>query len=662
MILTCFGILLAVLLGPETPISAPKLDAAAGEQTLPAIAWYGDSLVATWIDNRGLPTVRVAHLDGLGKPKEVAARLAGGIFDIRLASNGAATPLIATSFYGDAYIGPVGRSGRQVGGSLGDLVTNGSTYLLLTLETKTLHVSILDADGESLAEARLPSSGSATVVPMGGAYHVIHVQDDCGVGCSRALHDTIVSEDGTASDQVLTAHVGDGTRVAAAAAGDRLLIAWTNGTRIELLTLTSAGAFIAHTSIDVRPGELFAGSDGNGFLVGWTDSEALRLVRVNDSGSVEGEPFTLGTWRIDRVSFARTPDGVVLAWSDGANVFTRGAASFDQIADAPDVLASIGYVQQQQISLKNMPVWVEGETSSRIQSAGATIETAQPGHLLLHPVAARGAGATLVAWIDSTDTTATIKARFNADPPIAIGTAGLFTPDVDVVFDGAGFFVVWTNHQLYKTRISTSGVRLETTEIESTGDVTSVCAGRVGEKVAVVFTDGQSIEYDGESRRTIGSVSTFFTRPRFAVDDRGQPFVVWSDVVQGKNCVVAAHRIDDALFAVQPLACGANAALSVSVAWSGTEFVVAWDEMLRNSYRGIELIRASRSGEPLDATPTVISQNFRDTFGPNLVSSPEGVTIGYQRIAGEEPFDDVSRVFTRTLARLGGVPRLRPAR
>lgn len=47
MILASFGILLSVLLGPETPVSAPKLDAAAGEQTLPAIAWYGDSLVAT---------------------------------------------------------------------------------------------------------------------------------------------------------------------------------------------------------------------------------------------------------------------------------------------------------------------------------------------------------------------------------------------------------------------------------------------------------------------------------------------------------------------------------------------------------------------------------------------------------------------------------------
>jgi hypothetical protein len=40
---------------------------------------------------------------------------------------------------------------------------------------------------------------------LGGDYHVVYMQDDCGVGCSPAIHDSIVKRSGTASDQLLVA-------------------------------------------------------------------------------------------------------------------------------------------------------------------------------------------------------------------------------------------------------------------------------------------------------------------------------------------------------------------------------------------------------------------------------------------------------------------------
>jgi hypothetical protein len=123
--------LLALALGPEVPLSAPTIGAAAGDQTRPSLAWYGDSLAAAWIDQRETDwsSVRVAQLDALGHPKGIATRVYGGMTNVRLAADGAATPLIATDYGAQTYVGPAGISGRGVSGELSDLVTDGSTYL-----------------------------------------------------------------------------------------------------------------------------------------------------------------------------------------------------------------------------------------------------------------------------------------------------------------------------------------------------------------------------------------------------------------------------------------------------------------------------------------------------------------------------------------------------
>jgi hypothetical protein len=649
--------LFALAIGPEVPLSAPAIDAAAGDQTKPSLAWYGDSLAAAWIDDRDtdLPGVRIAQLDALGHPKGFATRVYGSITDVRLAANGKATPLIAITYAGPTFVGPAGTSGRDVSGALGDLVTDGSTYLLVTHD-KTIHAEVLDSFGEMNAVADFGRPALDLVaVPFGGAYHVIYLQTDCFVGCSTSIYDTIVQTDGTTSTQLIVNSLRPGTSYASATAGDRLLIAWTTSQGIELMTLTTSRTLLTHTFIGGgAQAHVFAGSDGNEFLVAWQDGRSLQAIRANLDGVAIDRQFTLGSEHAFDLTFARTPLGVVLAWTDGErrDVFTRGAANFAGIAAAPTTLASIGYTQQDSLSMRGMPVWVEGENSSRIASAAGTIAVAAAGHTVIHPVAARGAGSALVAWRDYDEATGHSKvvARFNDETPIVLGEDGRLSADLDVVFDGANFFLFWSNGNLYRTRFTTGGALLETTMLAA-GQISTVSAMRIGDKTAAAWIDGSTLVYEGRPVATVRQPA----RPQLASDDGDQPFLAWTE----NRCVMTAHRVDDALFVAQPLFCSDHTlSESAAVAWDGTEFVIAWSDRFTGRSRNVHYLRVQRNGAALDPLPLDVTQNS-DLYGPSLVPSPAGVTLGYSRVASEEPFDVVSRVFTRTIERLGPTPRER---
>ncbi|HJW93779.1 MAG TPA: hypothetical protein VJ901_09185 [Thermoanaerobaculia bacterium] len=660
MITVVFAVLFALAIGPETPLSAPSIEAAAGDQTKPSLAWYGDSLAAAWIDRREneFPEVRIAQLDALGRPKGPAVRAYGDVADTRLAANGAATPLIATCSgnFNPTAVGAAGTSGRYVAGFLDDLVTDGSTYLLLTTQWAAhpeivywpwVHAEVLDSKGYVIATANFGERVSGVIaVPFGGAYHVIYRQSD-------ELYDTIVQTDGTVSSQLIANGLPLETPVSvvSAAAGDRLLIAWNTPASIELRMFTSSRTLLMRRSLLVSATRLFAGSDGNEFLIAWNDTESLKATRANADGVAVGETFTLGSQLAGDLDFARTPQGVVLAWSDGQprNIFTRGAASFAGIAAAPTTLASVGYAQQDELSLDGMPVWVEGEAHTRITSAAGPIAEAASGHRLRQPVAARGAGSTLVAWRDvGPDGHAKAMAKFNDDAPIVISDT--FAADLDVVFDGSSFLVFWTDDNLHRTRFTTGGAQLETSTIATTGRVSALSAARIGDKAAVAWIDNFTLFYEGRP------VTTLSSKPQLAADDRNQPFLAWAE----GNCVKIAHRVDDALFVVQSLYCNSRTFVgSAAVAWNGTEFVIAWYDTPEEHYRNVHYMRTERNGAPLDKEPLDVSGRFRDTFAPSLVPSAAGVTLGYARTASEVPFDDVSRVFARTIERLGMTPRER---
>jgi len=548
--LLALGFSAAILLGPEKPLSAPRIDAAAGDQLRPSLAWYGNSLAATWIDTRySDPDARIAQLDRVGRPTGFAQRAYGSISNARLASAGAITPLLATDNGGGTYVGPAGTSGRGVPGSLVDLITNGDNYLLLTGDT-ALTASILDATGEEIAKHVLPALPSFPAVAVAGAtaYHVVHIENDCGAGCAPAIHDTVVQSNRPSSDQLIASNIAAGTQLAAATSNNAFLIAWTTESSIEILVLTSARQFVGHTSIPVGTHNLYAVSDGHEFLVAWHDSDALRAVRIDESAQ-KFEAFDLASSTASDLTFARTPSTIVLAWSEGTprNIYTRGAASLSAISSTASALASKGYAEQKDLSLADdLPVWVEGERGDSVRNGDGELLHATEGMTLADPIAVRGGGTLLVAAVEQSAEQRRIIARVGDDSPIVIGPGTSF----DASFDGASFVIFWTDGHLHRTRIAASSAVLDTTEIESGGNVSSVRAM----DGALVFVDGKEVVYDsGAVRRPVTTAITAASHPALAKDDQGATLIVWID----NGCLTAAHSIDNGPFLVSKSFCSA---------------------------------------------------------------------------------------------------------
>ncbi len=642
----------------EAPLSDPAISSAEGAQTAPSMAWYGNSVATTWVDIRESPnggirtsSIRITQLDSLGRPKEIAARLAGSLDQARIAATGRATPLIATQKYGSwMAVGPAGNSGRRVDGALQDLITNGTTYLLTASDWPDLYGTILDDHGETLHTVHVESSGPSEAIAIGSDYHVIRIGKACGAGCDYAVQDVIIHSDGTSEDHTLIPHISPTTSIAAAANGGEILIAWTEANDIQLLELTPALSLIARRTVDVHAQDVQLASDGEDFLLAWLANDSLQAAPITASALNLGSPFTLrANGRGSGISSVRTPDGIVIGWSDWYNVYTRGAANVAALAAAPTTLASIGIIQQQDLSVRDLPVWIEGEFRSSVVSSRGTVATAAPGHTLHTPRGATGGGSSIVAWCDFEGGLQRIMARANEDSPLVIGEGHIWS-SVDVLFDGTSFVVAWTSDgHVFETRILPSGTRLDTTEIASSGSAHSVKVAHFGSTVGITFVELGVIFYSSDGHVRPVAAKSNFGRASLAFDDRGEPVVTWLDQGESNNCLWTAHALDG-LFAAQSLYCSGTSLVSSAIEWSGSEFVIAFDEIASAGYHTLRILRTTRRGILIDG-PFTLSLPFRETFAPSLTSSPAGVVLGYQRVAGEEPFDDVSRVFTRTLLR-----------
>src|SRR5581483_3779970 len=530
----------------ETALSPPSISSAAGAQTGPSLAWYGNSIAATWIDTRSFSSIRIAQLDSSGRPKDVAARLAAPLSKARIAANGRGTPLSAMQDDGGpAYVGPAGTSGQSITGSLENLITNGTTYLAETSDPSNIYGTILDDRGETIATAqvRSPGGNGSAAFPIGADYHVIRAGLICGVNCDGAIQDAVIHADGTFEDYTLVPHVPLNNVLAAATTGREILLAWTDASGIALLELTPQLLFIARSHLEMQADKLFLTSDGHDFLLAWASNHSLHAARIAASGLTAGSAFSLEP---------RAPDGIVIAWSDGFNVYTRAGADIAALETAPAILASLGITPQQDVSVRDLPVWIEGEFRSLVASPRGTIAVAAPNHTLHAPVAATGAGSTIVVWLDwdASGTQRQIFAKVNDDAPFVISEGGSVT-SADVVFDGASFVVAWTNGHMYETRVLPNGAPIGTAEIPASG------AARFGTDVAITFVDGaDTILYNrGGSTRPVTTNGGGLARPSMAFNDRGEAAIVWIEQQNEKNCLMDARQLDDGGFAVQSLYC-----------------------------------------------------------------------------------------------------------
>src|SRR6185369_13640294 len=234
--------LAATLPGPEVQLTPPTLDAATGTQFNTSMAWYGDSLVATWLDVREGPATggRVAHLDALGHPKPdepVSTSVGTPMAAMR---PGELTPRMAIERSGYVTLGDeygrtiLGVSGRTYDGSLRDFHCDGTNCILVTNGFQSLTATLLDLQGTPLLKKQLGSSGQpynsypdVIAMQIGDAYHIVYSQIECAAVCRPAIHDAAILRNGQLVDRTLVGNLPDKSRIAAAANRDRLLVGWT---------------------------------------------------------------------------------------------------------------------------------------------------------------------------------------------------------------------------------------------------------------------------------------------------------------------------------------------------------------------------------------------------------------------------------------------------
>jgi hypothetical protein len=95
---------------------------------------------------------------------------------------------------------------------------------------------------------------------------------------------------------------------------------------------------------------------------------------------------------------------------------------------------------------------------------------------------------------------------------------------------------------------------------------------------------------------------------------------------------------------------------SPSIAWNGTEFVLAWTESKEWNYfvdpsSTVKAIRLDGALNPIDAEPFDVSPPGTVAQAPSVAADARGVTIAYSRL--DPASADVTRVFMRTLDRIG---------
>ena len=454
--------------------------------------------------------------------------------------------------------------------------------------------------------------------------------------------------------------------------------------------------------------------DGTTFLVTWdvpTDStipfyqpSTRQAKRVSAAGELlDVFPLT-GTTIAARVTSSfttvKTPAGIVMRWTEyppgkaSDIVGTVVTSNSDVIASAPLAVspAVASAAAQTQIrfapnSARPIAVWQESSRTSRIMMSigDQTFDVASSTDAVLkNPVVVRNSDQILVVWRSTqpsvyrndTITGGEILARRFSLDGTALGTSALklgnitdYDPvDLQAAFDGASFIVSWASYDsVHLSRITPAGEMLQPITVAPNSCCntapylipsdrgTLVLWSQRDTSTSWMHVFSTNIDTHAAAPATGNITTTAFIGPNmrlpvFASNDHGDTLIAWSDA---KNCV-AGMLIDKngaVILGPKPISCEGKQE-QVAVAWSGSEFVVAWSKL--DPVGGIRGMRVDSVLHLLDDTAFDLAPG---AYEPSLVQNGSGVTIGYVATG----IDEVPRAFIRTLQKLGASTRGRAA-
>jgi hypothetical protein len=678
--------------------------------------WFGDKGLALWIDHRGqyLPDLRWPALHPGSFIYYSPMRADGSL------ENPIGKPLFPASFFSVAaadeahihvsafqdldkmYVFPIDMQGNMLADAKPDLgggeITDGTTFL-------ASNGQLSDLEGHPLIRSTFTTAGSAVTFP--GLY----------VGVRTASSGDVLLQtltDAGAFDEVKIATAGSlvNTYSAAMTAGNdnKVLIAVGLLNGVDTYLIDKKGTVLRLTQ--VHRGSSFQGVlapiwDGTSYLVLWMTGEdglhwkleGRRVAPNGDLIDVSATPPTIATTSPLLSRPVRTPRGMIMRWTQqsaptGAHIYGRTLLSNDDLiasaplTPAPELVTSAG--GQSDISLApsgalRISAWRESSFASRIMMSigNRTFEVASSEtHFLTNPSIARTLDQILVTWYshhrdnfvnDVLDHTEVFARRFSLDgtpldsEAVKVGDtntghiAGYAQP-IETVADGNGFVVMWPDYaRLHLARIGTDGsvsllpsVVVPETSVEGTRAIVS------GGTIRIFFIGLGShpglwhlftTRLTGTATGGLSVITNFDTRPEFAMaTDGSNELIVWSDA----NCVSGMILDGNDSFVVTPtsIACVEHAA-QPSAAWSGSEYVVAWSKYTDEG--GVQAMRVDQHLHVLDGAPIDVASTA--AWEPSLLQNGSGVTIAYVAIG----IDAVPRAFTRTLDRLGVLPRVRPS-
>ncbi|HVG63768.1 MAG TPA: Ig-like domain-containing protein [Hyalangium sp.] len=584
-----------------TPVGSPfTVSGAAGNQLAAALAFDGTNYLAAWQDHRS------------GTESDIyAARIspAGAVLD----SAG-----IAVSTQSAAQTNPT-------------IAFNGSTYLIVWEDSRNQASTDLDLYGArvSPAGAVLDTSGRALIVAASaqtqpaltrvGSQYLLAWQDlrDGELDLYAARVDgagTVLD----ASGALVVAAQGNQSLAAVASIGPHALITWSSdrtadiiGARVDTstaLTVLDPSGFTVSLSpnSETSPAVAF---DGTNYLVVWQDNRGsgfdLYGVRVSGSGTVldpAGFPISAasGNQRNPAVAFDGT--NYLIVWED-----TRSSL--------------VGDIFGARVSPSGTVLDADGLQISLRFSAQA------------HPAVAFDGTNYLVVWEDGSAArdiygTRVSRAGTVLDPSaIAISTDPNDQASPAIAYDGTNYLVAWTDWRN-----------------NSTADIYGSRVGRTG---SVLDPAGAQLAGGDEAQ----------TDPALAFDGTNY-LLVWSDYQSFPSTNLLARRVrtagtplDNSPFAVSS---AEGHQQQASIVYTGTEFLVAWQD--GRSGTGTDLYggRVSRTGTALDGDGFVISANAVNETDVVLSSGGSAGVLAVYQVADPSLGSNVQRLKARRLTNSSG--------
>jgi hypothetical protein len=633
--------------GTEHPMSAPTYPASSANEVSPSVAFDGaEYLEVAW---SGATSLRGVIVAGNGRV------LTPGGFSVASTNLTAPDDRPRVTSNGSGFL--------VVWASLGSILGVRVTPAGSVLDNPPIVIRAgTQSNAYTQPQAASDGAGYAVVwTRCAGVSACPSFPDQSATPVSSSLETATVSSSGSVTQTGALAPSAEVWNPAIAWNGASYLVAWadTGATApthfvptIDTERLTQAGAF---QSPETNVGHALAwqdqptvASNGSAFLVAWTDGAPVTAQDVK-GGRVAADGTGLDATPITVSAAANAQSQPAATW-DGSNYIV---AWHDTRTDAGDIYG--GRVSA---------------NGSVLNGAGFVVNSFSSGEET--PAVAAGPPGTFVVWDDirSGSERDVYAARVTTAAAVVDATglllttatsgvaAGQFNPSV--AWDGTDFMGVWgdgrngIDSDVYAGRVDASGTVLDSTGIPvstATGEQSSPSIAWNGAEYLAVWQDHRGSNYDVYGARIapdgtvldplgfpISTAGRDQRDPR-VVSNGSQFLVAWDDS-RGANLEVYAARVDGNGTVLDSGGIDvSNGAASdqelPAVAWNGSHYLVAWEDLRSDASGDIEAARLSPTGTVLDPSGiAVAATGSHGETDPSVASDRTQFLVAW---TGEDP-------------------------